>query len=82
MKYLSRHKLIACKESIYLHDYAKSTRNISDLQHKPSERVDVWVEEVDPQVEEDAQEDHRTRQEGIITIEIGMTSKEMMKAVI
>ena len=28
MKYLARHKLIAHKESIYLHDYAKSARNM------------------------------------------------------
>ena len=28
VKYLARHKLIARKESIYLHDYTKSARNI------------------------------------------------------
>ena len=59
----------------------------SDLWREPSERAD---EEVDPLVEEDAQEDHQAHQEDrrvnhqeeTTTIETETTSKETMKAAI
>ena len=60
---------------------------ISDLQHKPSGQADAR-EEVDPLVEEGAQEDHQAHQEDhrvdhqeeTTTIETGTISKEITKA--
>ena len=62
----------------------------SDLWHEPSEWADAREEEVDPLVEEDAQEDHQAHQEDrrvdhqeeTTTIGTGTTSKETMKAAI
>ena len=67
----------------------ESPQTTSDLWHKPSERVDVWVEEVDPPAKEGAwvvhqvhQEDHRMDHlEEITTTGTGMISRETMKAV-
>ena len=40
-----------------------SPQTTSDLQHGLLEQVDVWVEGVDPQVGENAQEDRQTHPE-------------------
>ena len=61
----------------------------SDLRHELLEWADVQEEEVDHLMEEDAREVHQVHQEDrrvghqeeTTTIETGMISKEMMKAI-
>ena len=78
-----------CKDKTYTDKEGENPQTISDLQHELSEWADAQEEEEDYRVEEDTQGDHQARQEDhrvdrqeeIIT-EIGMTSKETMRAVI